>query len=58
MSAICGDGSVPLACQNLNRQFIGYEIDPQYYKISLDRLSDKTSTLPTDSIPTGEFNKD
>jgi len=52
-----GGGSVPVACQKLNRQFIGFEIDPQYYKVSLERLSDKTSTLPT-AIPTGEFNKD
>ena len=47
-----GGGSVPVACQKLNRQFIGFEIDPQYYKISLDRLSDKTSTLPNGNFAT------
>jgi len=41
-----GSGTTALACKKLNRQFIGYEIDPQYYKISLERLSDKTSTSP------------
>ena len=52
-----GSGTTAIACINTNRQFIGYEIDTQYYKLSLERLSDKTSTLPT-AIPTGEFNKD
>jgi site-specific DNA-methyltransferase (adenine-specific) len=52
-----GSGTIAVACINTNRQFIGYEIDPQYYKLSLDRLSDKTSTLPNGN-PNGEFNKD
>jgi site-specific DNA-methyltransferase (adenine-specific) len=52
-----GSGTTAIACINTNRQFIGFEIDPQYYKISLDRLSDKTSTLPNGN-PNGEFNKD
>jgi len=34
-----GSGTTAVACINTNRQFIGYEIDPQYYKISLDRLN-------------------
>ena len=34
-----GSGTTAIACINTNRQFIGYEIDPQYYKISLDRLN-------------------
>ena len=41
-----GSGSEIISCKENNRQFIGYEIDPQYYKLSLERLSDKTSTLP------------
>ena len=52
-----GGGSVPVACKELNRQFIGYEIDPQYYKLSLERLSDKTSTSATPTfVSQKEFN--
>ena len=50
-----GSGTFAIASLNTNRQFIGYEIDPQYYKLSLERLSDKTSTLPNGN-PNGEFN--
>lgn len=28
-----------MAAKELNRNFIGIEIDPEYYKISLDRLN-------------------
>jgi len=34
-----GSGTFAIASLNTNRQFIGYEIDPQYYKLSLERLS-------------------
>ena len=34
-----GTGWTALACKKLNRQFIGYEIDPQYYQVSMDRLN-------------------
>jgi site-specific DNA-methyltransferase (adenine-specific) len=47
-----GSGTTAIACINTNRQFIGYEIDPQYYKISLERLSDKTSTSPNGDFAT------
>jgi site-specific DNA-methyltransferase (adenine-specific) len=57
LDAFSGSGTFAIASLNTNRQFIGFEIDPQYYKISLERLSDKTSTLPN-SNPNGEFNKD
>lgn len=33
-----GVGSTGLACQNTNRRFIGIELDPEYFKISKDRL--------------------
>jgi len=45
-----GVGTTALTCKKLNRQFIGYEIDPQYYKLSLERLSDKTSTSATPTL--------
>jgi len=34
-----GSGTTAMACINTNRQFIGYEIDSQYYKLSLNRLN-------------------
>ena len=52
-----GSGTTSVVAKKLNRQFIGYEIDPQYYKLSLERLSDKTSTLPNgNSDKSEEFN--
>ena len=34
-----GSGTTSVVAKKLNRQFIGFEIDPQYYKMSLDRLN-------------------
>lgn len=36
-----GSGSTGVACQNLNRHFIGIELDVGYYKIAVDRLNKK-----------------
>lgn len=33
-----GIGSVPLACKELNRRFVGCEIDEEYYKIAKQRI--------------------
>ena len=33
-----GSGSTGLACRNLNRNFIGIELDNEYFKIAQDRL--------------------
>ncbi len=33
-----GSGTTGVACQNLDRKFIGIEIDENYFKISLDRI--------------------
>lgn len=35
-----GIGGVPVACKSLNRKYIGMEIDPNYYNISLSRLNE------------------
>ena len=35
---VMGSGSTGVACQNLNRNFIGIEIDPKYYYISKERI--------------------
>lgn len=35
---LVGSGTTCVAAKELERQFIGIEIDPEYHKISLDRL--------------------
>ena len=33
-----GSGTTGVACKNLNRNFIGIEIDEDYFKIAQDRI--------------------
>lgn len=39
LDPFCGSGTTLKACQELNRQYIGMEINEQYYKIAKDRLN-------------------
>jgi len=39
-----GSGTTGVACKNLNRDFIGIEISPEYYKIAEERIKDLTHT--------------
>jgi len=34
----CGSGTTGVACKNLNRNFIGIELDPTYYEIAVSRI--------------------
>jgi len=34
-----GSGTTGVACQNMNREFIGIELDPEYFKIAQDRIT-------------------
>jgi site-specific DNA-methyltransferase (adenine-specific) len=35
-----GSGTTGVACQQLNRNFIGYEISPDYFKIAEKRIGE------------------
>lgn len=39
LDPFCGSGTTLKACQELNRQYIGIEINPKYYNIAKDRLN-------------------
>jgi len=34
-----GSGTTGVACKSLNRNFIGIELDEQYFKIAQDRIN-------------------
>lgn len=41
-----GSGTTGVACQNLNRNFIGIEINPEYFKIAKERIErERVETL-------------
>ena len=37
---VMGSGSTGIACQNTNRNFVGIEIDENYYNIAKERIYD------------------
>jgi len=39
-----GSGTTGVACKNLNRDFIGIEIDEKYFKIAKERINDALAT--------------
>ena len=39
-----GSGSTGVACRNLNRDFIGIELDPNYYEIATERIMEDTQS--------------
>lgn len=39
LDCFSGSGTTCVACKELDRQFIGIEINPEYHRISLDRLN-------------------
>lgn len=38
LDPFCGSGTTAVACKELNRQYIGFEIDKKYYDIANDRI--------------------
>ena len=39
LDCFLGSGTTAVACKELNRQYIGFEIDEKYFKIAQDRLN-------------------
>ena len=39
LDAFMGSGTTAVACKELNRNFIGFEINPEYYQIAVDRIN-------------------
>lgn len=48
-----GSGTTAIACMELNREFIGYEINEEYYNIALKRLG-KYENQYLDKLPESE----
>lgn len=40
-----GSGTTAIACHNLNRKFIGFELDPDYYRMATERLETHKAQL-------------
>jgi site-specific DNA-methyltransferase (adenine-specific) len=40
-----GSGTTAIACLNLNRKYIGFELDKQYYDLSIKRIDDYNKQL-------------
>jgi DNA modification methylase len=51
----CGVGSTLVACNVLNRQSIGYELDKEFYDLSIKRLSDKEHLKQYEKLKNGEL---
>lgn len=47
-----GSGTTAIACMNTNRNFIGFELDTDYYKASKQRLNDHMAQLRLTDIVT------
>ena len=43
--ATMGSGSTGVACKNLNRSFIGIEMDDKYFKIAKERIENTEPDL-------------
>lgn len=39
LDTFLGSGTTAVACKETNRQYIGFEINPEYYQIAVDRLN-------------------
>lgn len=44
LDCFIGSGTTAVACKETGRRFLGFEIDPKWHKIAVDRLDKKDST--------------
>ena len=45
LDSCMGSGTTAIACMNTNRNFIGFELDETYYKLSLERIKNHAQQL-------------
>lgn len=45
-----GSGSTGVACKQIERSFIGFEIDKNYYRVSCDRIKDTLENIDLDGM--------
>ena len=45
-----GSGTTGVACKNLNRNFIGIELDPEYFEIAKKRIEEAGNQVLFDSL--------
>ena len=51
LDCFIGSGTTAVACKEINRNFIGIEIDPRWHKIALDRLNNTDAHGQISLIP-------
>lgn len=42
LDSCCGSGTVPVACINTNRNYIGFELDKDYFDVCIQRINNHT----------------
>lgn len=40
LDTFIGSGTTAVACKKLGRHYIGFEINPEYYQIAVDRVNE------------------
>jgi len=45
MNIILDNGTTGVACKNLNRDFIGIELDDKYFEIAEERINNQPNKL-------------
>ena len=51
MNIILNKGTTGVACKQLGRNFIGYEISPEYFKIAEKRIGEAIRQKPLAFLP-------